>query len=717
MADEEVGARLRLKDRPQFQRDADAASRSVRDIGDSADKADRSGRNMAGGMGLAKKGVGGLMSVAKMGAVAVGALGLGVGALAVKTVGLAMDAGETASKFNTVFAGMEEQVGSFVKTVNTDYGIPTKDLQDAASTFGVFGKAAGVPSEKLADFSTSLTQAGLDLGSFYNQDPTEVFAALQSGLAGQTEPLRQFGIFMSDASLNAYALEQGLGKTTKEMSDQEKVALRQSFILANLGDANGDLARTSDSLANKTKALKGRLTEAGTAIGTSMLPYASWLAEVLDDKLTPAVSWLQAELPGLVNSSASAIGDAYQRVSAAWAGGASYGEAVAALTGFDGVVGPVNDVADALGDVWVIVRDGIIPAFGTVSSNLPSAIQPLKVLDATLDFLADNAALLHPLIVGMVGAWVLWNAAVIAHNAVMAISGAVMAARVGATMLLTGATGLATGAELTRNQALLASIALHARLGAMMVWNAAKAVGSMVLAVGATVGGWILMGITAMASGVTMAAAWIIGLGPIGWAIGLLILIGAAFVVLWKKSETFRDIVTGAMNAVKGAAIAVKNEVVASFNNMVSFFSGLPSRISSATSGMWNGIKNSFKSAVNWVIDKWNNLSFGVPAISVMGKEVFGGASVNTPNIPRLHQGGTTTSGGAAIIKPQEEMVVLPPAASVVPLDTAASIVAAAGRGSNGSGGSSPTVLQVVLDRKVLAEAVYDHTGDKVARR
>lgn len=706
---EEVGARLRLRDRAQFQRDAQGAARDIRDIGSAADKAEGSGKRMGSGMGVARAGIGGLTSAAGMGITAIAGLTVGLGGLAAKTVGLAMDAAETQSKFNTVFAGMTDDVGGFVTQMNAEFGIPTKELQDAASSFGIFAKAAGIPSENLAGFSKDLTSAGMDLASFYNVEPGEAFQALSSGLSGEAEPLRRFGIFLSDASMKAEAASMGL---TGELTEQQKVMVRQKIIMKSLGDAQGDLSRTSGGLSNQWKALKGRLQEAGTAIGTALLPYANQLVVALNDRLQPAVAWLQTNLPGMVEGAASGLTAAGERAKAAWEWG-TYGDVGAAFLGMPALVDPINRVADAAGDLWTIFTVGIVPAFATVQDAVPGLQSPLDTLDSTLDFLASNAEALHPLLVGLVAVWTAWRLAVLGHNIVMAISGGLAAARVGINMLLTGSTGLATAAELTRNQALIASIALHARLGAMMVWAGIKAVASMVLSVATTVGGWILMGVTAMANAAIMAAAWVIGLGPIGWAIGLLVLMGIAFAVLWKKSETFRNIVKGALAAVGTAAVAAKDWIVNAFNTTVAFLAGLPGRIRSATSGMWDGLKSSFRSAINFIIDGWNGLSFGIPEVDthIPGVGKVGGMSIGTPNIPRLHQGGTTTSAGSAIIQPDEELVVLPPAASVVPLDDRPAVAAATG------GGSGPITLQVMLDRRVLAEAVYDHTGDKVARR
>ena len=129
---------------------------------------------------------------------------------------------------------------------------------------------------------------------------------------------------------------------------------------------------------------------------------------------------------------------------------------------------------------------------------------------------------------------------------------------------------------------------------------------------------------------------------------------------------------------------------------------------------MWDGIKNAFKSAINWIIDGWNGLEFKVPELDLGPLGSIGGWTVGMPDIPRLHTGGTTTTAGMVNMKPGEELIFLPPAASVVPMtDTVQSMAASV---SGGGTPQKPVVLQVVLDRKVVAEAVYNYTGDRMAR-
>src|SRR5699024_8284155 len=80
--------------------------------------------------------------------------------------------------------------------------------------------------------------------------------------------------------------------------------------------------------------------------------------------------------------------------------------------------------------------------------------------------------------------------------------------------------------------------------GAAAVKNAALSVTSL-----ATMGArWVWAGIQATINGARIAAAWIAAMGPVGWVIGGLVAVGAGLVALWKKSQTFRNIVTGVWN-------------------------------------------------------------------------------------------------------------------------------------------------------------------------
>ncbi|MFI6266162.1 hypothetical protein [Micromonospora sp. NPDC051006] len=112
------------------------------------------------------------------------------------------------------------------------------------------------------------------------------------------------------------------------------------------------------------------------------------------------------------------------------------------------------------------------------------------------------------------------------------------------------------------------------------------------------------------------------------------------------------DKLKAGVDKIGGFFTGVKDWIVKKWDQVVGFVGGLPKRIGKAASGMWDGIKNSFKSAVNWIVRKWNDLSFRLPAVSVPGLgQVFGGMTLNTPNIPQLADGGIVraTPGGRLV--------------------------------------------------------------------
>ena len=205
-----------------------------------------------------------LPAAAALGAIAVG------GKLAVSA---AADLGETLSKTDVLFGNTSETIKTWSKTTATAFGISRQEALDAATTFATFGKAAGLTGQDLSKFSTDFTGLAGDLASFNNTTPEQAIQAIGSALRGESEPLRQYGVLLDDASMRQAAVRLGLIKTTKEaLTPQNKVLAAQALIYEQTKDAQGDFARTSDSVANRGKILKARMDDLTASLGTALLP-------------------------------------------------------------------------------------------------------------------------------------------------------------------------------------------------------------------------------------------------------------------------------------------------------------------------------------------------------------------------------------------------------------------------------------------------------------
>lgn len=160
-----------------------------------------------------------------------------------------------------------------------------------------------------------------------------------------------------------------------------------------------------------------------------------------------------------------------------------------------------------------------------------------------------------------------------------------------------------------------------------------------------------------------------------------------SFVDRWVKR------IDGWVNSV----IDFKNRTVGAFDALVGAVTGLPGRIGNGANGMWDGIKNEFRSAVNWIIGKWNNLSLTIGGGSFLGVDIPS-MRFDTPDIPYLAKGGVfpATPGGRLAVLAEAGKTEI-----ATPEDLMRRIV----REETGAGRTEPTVVENHI-----------HIGDEVTR-
>lgn len=221
-------------------------------------------------------------------------------------IGGASGLAESANKINVVFGDAAAEVNKFSDSASESLGQSDLQARNAAASFGIYGKAAGLAGTDLAGFSTGLTSLASDLASFYDTSVEEAIQAIGSGLRGEAEPLRAYGVLLDDASLRQEALKQGLIETTKTaLTPQNKVLASNALILAQTKVAQGDFANTSDGLANSSRALAAQYADLETELGKKLLPATQAFVTFLKDDALPALS----SVGGFASDVASAFKD------------------------------------------------------------------------------------------------------------------------------------------------------------------------------------------------------------------------------------------------------------------------------------------------------------------------------------------------------------------------------------------------------------------------
>lgn len=219
-----------------------------------------------------------------------GAALLGLGGIAVKT---ASDFGEMSSMAGQVFKSQTDAVTAWADATGAALNRSGSDLLQYAAGFQGLFTPMGIARGEAAGMSEAIATLAVDLGSFWNKQEPDVVRDLASAFAGETEAMRKYGVFLSDAALDQELFNQGIKGGSTAATEAEKAHARMAIIMRATKDAQGDAARTSGSLENQLKGLKAELKESAIAAGQALVPALEELAPVAKEALRDLTAFLQ----------------------------------------------------------------------------------------------------------------------------------------------------------------------------------------------------------------------------------------------------------------------------------------------------------------------------------------------------------------------------------------------------------------------------------------
>ena len=191
------------------------------------------------------------------------------------------------------------------------FGLSKSEFNGFAVQFQSFTKTIAGTDGNVAKTFDSLLGRARDFASVMNLDVGEAARLFQSGLAGETEPLRRFGIDLSAAAVQAFAYANGIAKAGKPLTEQQKVQARYALLMKKTAKTQGDFANTGDGLANMQRKLSASFKDLLASLGKSLLPVMTKLVTFLNDKGVPALNKFIGFLrdnPAIVKAFAIAIG-------------------------------------------------------------------------------------------------------------------------------------------------------------------------------------------------------------------------------------------------------------------------------------------------------------------------------------------------------------------------------------------------------------------------
>jgi hypothetical protein len=274
--------------------DASGINKTVKQVTNDIDKEsknwDKSVDKSTGDMeGSFKKMLGGISA-----AVVAAKIGQKILEWGTDALNVASDLQEVQNVVDTVFGEGAATIENWAKKAGNQFGLTELQAKKFTSTLGAMMKSSGLAGNEIVNMSTDLAGLAADMASFYNLDFETAFEKIRSGISGETMPLKQLGINMSVANLEAFALAQGLEKTFSEMSQGEQTMLRYQYLMQATSDAQGDFSKTADGFANSQRRIQSSMESIKASIGKLLITpmedataaVANFLAEITKEPPT-----------------------------------------------------------------------------------------------------------------------------------------------------------------------------------------------------------------------------------------------------------------------------------------------------------------------------------------------------------------------------------------------------------------------------------------------
>lgn len=233
---------------------------------------------------------------------------------------ISSDLTEVQNVVDNTFGDMTYKVEEFAQDSIKQLGMSELSVKQYASRFQAMGVAMGITAEQvgdanaylarqtdgyvnmsdsLADVSLNLTKLTADMASFYNVAQEDVAKDLAAIFTGQTRPLRTYGLDLTQATLQEWAMKQGLDADISSMTQAEKTMLRYQYVLANTSAAHNDFARTSATWANQIRILKEQFVQLGGVVGTAFINMLKPLVTALNTAMGAVINFAETVVNAL----------------------------------------------------------------------------------------------------------------------------------------------------------------------------------------------------------------------------------------------------------------------------------------------------------------------------------------------------------------------------------------------------------------------------------
>jgi len=308
-----------------------------------------------------------------------------VGAASLK---MAADAVESESLFEVSYGNMAKQAREWSEKTGEALGRNAYELRKNSAVIFTMTENMGLSREAAFKMATGVSELTHDMASFRNIKGEEAFNKIRAGITGETEPLKQLGILVDEATIKQEAYSTGIAVTGTKLTQTQKVQARWSAILRQTTKDQGDVIRTQNSFVNSIRAMREKLAETSIELGQALLPLfekllphlrggVEWLGKLVESfkNLSPSMQTTIIVFTGLLAAIGPVIATAGLLTVALGSVMTAVGTLTTAMAGAGGLSGILATLAAT-----------VLPALGTALAVVGTAIAAYKLTKWTMEW-------------------------------------------------------------------------------------------------------------------------------------------------------------------------------------------------------------------------------------------------------------------------------------------------------------------------------------------
>lgn len=516
---------------------------------------------------------------------------------------------ENVNLFTVSMGKYAEEAQNYAEMVQDTMGIDASEWVRNQAIFENMASGFGMAEDKAYQLSKGLTELAYDISSFYNQPMEEVFQRLQSGIAGEIEPVRRWGIALDQASMKQWMLENGISANINSLNQADKAMIRYNMTVEAMASngAIGDFARTLITPANALRVLQQQVTQLSRALGSlfipmliAVLPYIQAFVKVVTGAVRALAALFGFKMPeidysgidataGGIGGVADAAGDASKNLGNA---AKKAKELKNATLGFDelNVISPPTDNAGAGGGGG---------GAGGAGGGGGLGLEPLDVWDKSIfdaisskvDALVPKMQILLGVIAGIGAALLAWKIGKGIYEAIQLVQALKLAMR--------GFPNLAAAMMITDKQLSRFQKAYANCLMLQTAMNGLKTVG---VAVGGAISTGFKMFANVLASGLITLKLFgtnMIGIvSKVAPVIAIITALAAIIVYLWKTNDNFRTEIIKIWDEIKEAFAPVGEALKTSLTEISNAFKPVIAQLTTAFSDAFLAVIKAFSTVL-----------------------------------------------------------------------------------------------------------------------